>query len=78
MPGTAFLYFFAWGGAPRFNTQEIPAAKGPAERERVPGTGAETLCSLGTPNHQSLTWNNTARPGGVGSGTWLTCWFHSY
>lgn len=77
MPGTAFLYFFARGRALRFNTQEIPSAKGPAERERVPGTGAEMLCSLGTPSHQSLTWNNTARPGGVGSGTWLTCWFHS-
>lgn len=54
----------AWGRALRFNSHETRSAKGPAGRECLPGAGAETLCSPGTPSHQTLMQNDNARPGG--------------
>ena len=54
----------AWGRALHFNGHNTPSAKGPAGREHVPGAGAETLRSPGTPSHQTLMQDDTARPGG--------------
>lgn len=65
----------AWGRALRFNSQEIPSAKGPAGRECVPGAGAESLYSLRTPSHQTLMRDDTARPGGAGWGLGLPVGF---
>lgn len=65
----SFPLFFqpgkAWRRALHFNSHEIPSAKGPAGRECLPGTGAETLRSLGTLSHQTLMRDDTARPGAV-------------
>lgn len=54
----------ACGRALHFNSHNTLSAKGPAGREHVPGAGAETLRSPGTPSNQTLMRDDTARHGG--------------